>query len=295
MKILLLGANGQVGWELNRCLGPLGELVTTARSAGADLQLDTGDLDSLRATLDSVEPDLIVNATAYTAVDRAESEPERALLLNARVPEVIGGWAAANDALVVHYSTDYVFDGRKDGPYVESDQPNPMNQYGRSKLAGDEALLASGCNPLILRVSWVYSMRGNNFLLTMRRLMAERPALRVVADQVGAPTWARSIAQATSLALARSGNDKKEMHSRWGLYNLAPAGETSWHGFASAIAHLNGSECAIEPIPASDYPTAAARPANSRLDSSAFRQAFGLRMAAWESDLRLCLAQQPQA
>jgi dTDP-4-dehydrorhamnose reductase len=289
MKILLLGANGQVGWELNRCLGPLGELVTTARGAGGNLQLDTGDLESLRATLDAVEPDLVVNATAYTTVDRAESEPERAMLLNAEVPRAIGGWAAANGAMVVHYSTDYVFDGRKDGPYVESDPTSPLNQYGRSKLAGDEALLGSGCAALILRVSWVYSLRGNNFLLTMRRLMQERPALRVVADQVGAPTWARSIAQATALALARSGSDKKEMRSRCGLYHLAPAGETSWHGFASAIARLTGADCAIEPIPASEYPTAAARPANSRLDSRAFNAMFGLHLSDWERDLGLCL------
>jgi dTDP-4-dehydrorhamnose reductase len=289
VKILLLGANGQVGWELNRCVGPLGELVTTARASGADLQLDTGDMDSLRAALDSVAPDLVVNATAYTAVDRAESEPERAMLLNAEVPRVIGGWAAECGAAVVHFSTDYVFDGSKDAPYVETDTPNPVSAYGLSKLRGDEALLASGCDAAILRVSWVYGLRGSNFLLTMRRLMNERDELNIVDDQIGAPTWSRSIAQAAALVAYRLLHPNAAEAKPSGVYHLSPGGSTSWFGFASRIRDALGLECHLNPIPTSGYPTPARRPANSRLDSGRLERELGLSLLSWEDDLALCL------
>lgn len=292
MRILLLGASGQVGWELTRTLCALGSLVTTQRTIDPDdpdqVPLDTSDADAIAAVLDSVRPDVIVNATAYTAVDRAETEPDLAQQLNGEVPGLLGRWAAANDALVVHYSTDYVFDGSKQGAYVESDTPNPLGVYGRTKLAGDEALLASGCRALILRVSWVYSLRGGNFLLTMQRLMSERDSLRIVDDQFGAPTWSRTIAQVTSSMLARLPHlaDQPDLY---GLYHLAPTGSTSWHGFASAIRDRLGLSCELEPIPASEYPTPAARPANSRLDCTRLSEVFGLYLPHWEKELRRCL------
>jgi dTDP-4-dehydrorhamnose reductase len=289
MKILLLGATGQVGWELHRTLSVLGELTATTRNGSVGLALDTGDLGQLQATLDAVAPDVVVNATAYTAVDRAEDEPDLAMRLNAEVPALIGAWAAQHRALAVHYSTDYVFDGTKDGPYVESDAPNPVNAYGRSKLAGDRALLESGCDSLILRVSWVYSLRGRNFLLTIKRLMQERDELGIVDDQVGAPTWSRTIAQATSIALARLPGDPDARRELCGLYHLAPAGSTSWFGFATAVRDALGLDCALKPIPTSAYPTPARRPPNSRLDSSRFAAAFGLWLPGWDRDLQLCL------
>lgn len=289
MRILLLGANGQVGWELARSVAVLGDLVTTARGGGADRQLDTRDLGALQRTLDEVAPDLIINATAYTAVDRAEDETELAMRLNGEVPGVIGAWAAGHGALVVHYSTDYVFDGRKQAPYVETDAYNPLSVYGRSKLAGDEALLASGCAAIILRVSWVYGMRGGNFLLTMRRLMGERDLLRIVDDQVGAPTWCRTIAQTTAAVLARLPQDRDARAALGGVYHLSPAGSTSWFGFATAIRDLLGLHCELQPIPSSGYPTAATRPLNSRMDATRLQQTFGLQPPDWLRDLRTCL------
>lgn len=292
MRILLLGANGQVGWELVRTLSPLGEIVTTARACGADLRLDTSDLKQLQDTLDTVAPDVVVNATAYTAVDKAESEPERAMLLNAEVPAVIGSWAARHSATVIHYSTDYVFDGTKATPYVETDATHPVSAYGRSKLAGDLALLESGCATFILRVSWVYGVRGRNFLLTIRRLMKEHDMLNIVDDQVGTPTWSRAIAQTTSLVLARLPVDLAARLDLRGVYHLAPQGMTSWFGFASSIRDSLTLDCTLTPIPSSQYPTPAARPANSCLNSDKLEHAFGLRLQPWDQDLRLCLDQE---
>lgn len=289
MKILLLGASGQVGWELVRTLAPLGELRTTARSAPADLALDTGELSQLRAVLDRTQADLVVNATAYTAVDRAESEPDRAMLLNAEVPRVIGDWAAARGAKVIHFSTDYVFDGSKDSPYVETDTPNPVSAYGLSKLRGDQALLASGCAAVILRVSWVYGLRGSNFLLTMRRLMSERDELNIVDDQFGAPTWSRSIAQAAALVAYRLLRPGRAEQTPGGVYHLSPQGSTSWFGFASAIRDALGLQCSLNPIPTSGYPTPAKRPANSRLDSGRLERELGLSLPGWETELARCL------
>ncbi|MBT8428787.1 MAG: dTDP-4-dehydrorhamnose reductase [Gammaproteobacteria bacterium] len=289
MRILLLGVTGQVGWELARTLSVMGELITTGRGGRGDVQLDTGDLRQLQATLDSTAPDVVVNATAYTAVDKAENEPAQAMLLNAEVPGLIGAWAARHGALVIHYSTDYVFDGSKDTPYVETDATNPVSVYGRSKLAGDRALLASGCAALILRASWVYGMRGSNFLLTMRRLMQERSALNIVDDQVGAPTWCRTIAQVTATALARMPDTNDARQALYGVYHLSPKGSTSWFGFATAIQHALGLPCDLHPIPSSEYPTPVSRPMNSRMDAAKLQKAFGLELPAWERDLALCL------
>ena len=291
MRILLLGVTGQVGWELARTLSVMGQLITTGRGGG-DLQLDTGDLDQLRATLESTAPDVVVNATAYTAVDKAEDEPERAMLLNAEVPGLIGAWAVKHGALVIHYSTDYVFDGSKDTPYVETDATNPISVYGRSKLAGDQVLLASGCAALILRASWVYGMRGSNFLITMRRLMQERSALNIVDDQVGAPTWCRTIAQVTATALARMPDTNDARQAMSGVYHLSPAGSTSWFGFATVIRAVLGMQCDLHPIPSSEYPTRACRPMNSRMDAGKLQKTFGLELPGWERDLALCLGGQ---
>ena len=284
MKILLLGATGQVGWECARTLSLLGELVTTSRSGNTDHHLDTGDLAQLQATLDAVQPDIIVNATAYTAVDRAEEEPELAMRLNGEVPGLIAQWAAAHGALVFHYSTDYVFDGTKDGPYVETDPTCPINTYGRTKLAGDEALLAAGCDAIILRVSWVYGLRGHNFLLTKRRLMQERDELNIVDDQIGSPTWCRSIAQATSLILAKMPGDVAGRRKLSGVYHFAPSGSTSWYGFATAIRDTLGLECRLNPIPSSQYQTPAARPANSRMRTEKLQDVFAFAMPDWDWD-----------
>jgi dTDP-4-dehydrorhamnose reductase len=191
---------------------------------------------------------------------------------------------------VLHYSTDYVFDGSKDTPYRETDPTCPINVYGRTKLAGDEALLAAGCAAVILRVSWVYGMRGHNFLLTMRRLMTERDRLRIVDDQIGAPTWCRTIAQVSSHVLAKWPSDRDGEMALRGVYHLAPSGSTSWFGFATAIRDQLGLPCELEPIPTSAYPTPAARPPNSRMDAARLEQAFGLTMPTWGADLRRCLA-----
>lgn len=289
MRILLLGYTGQVGWELARTLSTLGEVITTARDDSADLKLDAADLDQVHAALDRIAPDVIVNAVAYTAVDQAEGEPQQAMRLNGEMPGVIGDWAAGHDALVVHYSTDYVFDGEKPTAYVETDPTCPISVYGESKLAGDRALLASGCAVIILRVSWVYGVRGKNFLLTMQRLMREQDRLSVVDDQRGTPTWCRTIAQATATVLARLPADRQQRMALRGVYHLAPAGETSWFGFAQAIRDIAGLDCELHPIPSSAYPTAARRPANSRMDAHKLAERFGVALPDWRRELGYCL------
>ncbi len=284
--ILLTGVNGQVGWELRRALAPLGRVVGLDSRA-----LDLSDPDAIRATVRGIAPRLIVNPAAYTAVDKAESEPERARAVNGIAPGILAEEAWRCGAILVHYSTDYVFDGRKAGPYLEDDAPNPLNVYGASKLEGEQAIAASGARHLILRTSWVYGARGGNFLLTMQRLMQERPELRIVDDQIGAPSWSRMIAEATAQVLAQClsparGADRPEP---WGTYHLTNAGETSWHGFATAIAELGGYATRLTPIPSSDYPTPARRPANSRLDNGKLARAFGLRLPDWREALKLCM------
>lgn len=275
-RILLTGCRGQVGWELERALSPLGEVFSCDRQ-----RLNLAAPDQIREMVRNTQPALVVNAAAYTAVDKAEEEPELALAINATAPGVLAEEAKRLGALLVHYSTDYVFDGTKPGPYTEDDVPNPINAYGRSKLAGEQAIQQVGGDHLILRTSWVYGLRGHNFLRTMMRLATEKPALRVVADQIGAPTWCRSIAETTAALLARSEVPK-------GLFHLTATGETSWHGFASAIVAAAGSQAKVDPITTTEYPLPARRPANSRLDCSRLR-GLGIVLPTWERQLALCL------
>ena len=291
MNILLTGRNGQVGWELARALLPLGRV-----HAFGHAELDLADAAAVRRKLDELRPDVIVNAAAYTAVDKAESEPEQANAVNAAAPALLAQEAVQRGALLIHYSTDYVFDGAKASPYVETDPTNPLGAYGRSKLAGEEGIRASGCDHLIFRTSWVYAARGANFLRTILRLAAEREELRIVMDQVGAPTWARLIAEATALALRQALAERRHGRFESGLFHLACAGETSWHGFASAI--VEGRQGlrvkAVTPITTAEYPLPAARPASSRLATDKFRARFGLALPDWRDCLQLCLEEIPQ-
>lgn len=289
MRILLTGVNGQVGWELQRTLAPLGEVIAADRRC-----LDLANTAGIRRTLDTIAPDLIVNPAAYTAVDKAESEPDLAHAINAAAPGELAQAAAARGIPLVHFSTDYVFDGRKSAAYTEADAPNPLGVYGATKLAGERAVQRAGAPHLILRTSWVYGLRGRNFLLTMQRLLRERDSLAVVDDQFGAPTWSRLIAEATALAIARW-LDRPDQTATSGVYHLNCGGRTSWHGFTAAIrAHLastDGKLARLTAIPTSGYPTPAARPANSQLDCSKLAATFGVRLPDWESALALCLEQ----
>lgn len=269
MRILLTGASGQVGWELARRLPELGELVATDRAS-----LDLADAAAIRRVLRDVKPGLVINAAAYTAVDRAESEPGLAHAVNATAPAVLAEEAKRLGALLVHYSTDYVFDGEKRSPYTEDDAPHPLNAYGRTKLAGEEAVRASGCRYLLLRASWVYAERGRNFLLAIARKARAGEPLRVVDDQTGVPTSAAFLAETTVRILGRAEHPE-------GLYHLAPTGSTTWCGFARAIVERLGVNATVTPIRTADYPTPARRPAYSVLDSSRARAAFGLPAADW--------------
>ncbi|PCE25234.1 dTDP-4-dehydrorhamnose reductase [Paraburkholderia acidicola] len=287
--ILLTGVNGQVGFELARSLQGLGKVVALDRNA-----LNLADLDQVRRVVREVKPGLIVNPAAHTAVDKAETEVDAAMRLNAEAPGVLAEEAKRLGAALVHYSTDYVFDGTKDGAYVETDAVNPQNVYGKSKLAGEQAIAVSGCAHLIFRTSWVYGTRGKNFLLTMLRLGAERSELSVVADQFGAPTWANTIAALSasvlSQAVAADDGDWWAKHS--GVYHLTASGVTSWHGFAEAIFDFSNLEKkpAVKPIPASSYPTPAARPSNSRMSNDKLADVFGVRAPDWRDALQLCMA-----
>jgi len=288
-KILLTGSRGQVGWELARSLSTLGEVVALDSS-----QLDLTDVAAIRRTVAEIRPRIIVNPAAHTAVDKAEGESERAYALNATAPGVLAEEAEKLSALLVHYSTDYVFDGSGEQARVETDAAGPLNVYGSSKLAGEQAIQAQCRRHLIFRTSWVYGARGANFLLTMRRLMRERPELKIVADQIGAPTWCRGIADATAQVLAQvsspfAGADKPEP---WGVYHMTNGGETSWHGFAQAILDLDVPEspARLLPIPSSEYPTPAKRPLNSRLNNDKLQRVFGVHLPDWQVALRLCMA-----
>jgi dTDP-4-dehydrorhamnose reductase len=290
MKILLTGKNGQLGFELQRALAPLGEVVAVGTQ-----DCNLADADALRDVVRRVAPDVIVNPAAYTAVDKAETDVDAARRLNAEVPRAFAEEAARLGAALVHYSTDYVFDGTKEGAYVETDATNPQNVYGLTKLEGEQAIAATGCAHLILRTSWVYGRRGKNFLLTMLKLGSERPELRVVADQVGAPTWSKTIATATAhiVAQALAADDADWWAQRSGVYHFTSAGATSWHGFAEAIfAQAMGERAPrVLPIPASDYPVPAKRPSNSQLSHDKLTEAFGLRLPDWADALTLCLSE----
>lgn len=285
MKILLLGKNGQVGWELQRSLAPLGELIALGRHPVDGLKGDLSDLDALRATIRQVGPDFIVNAAAYTAVDKAEPEAELADRVNGQACQVMAEEAVALGAWLIHYSTDYVFNGEGLKPWQESDVVAPVNHYGASKLIGEQAIIASGCKHLIFRTSWVYGARGNNFAKSMLRLAKERDTLSVVADQIGAPTGADLIADVTALAIQQV-LKRPELA---GLYHLTAAGEVSWHGYARhviAFAKANGEELAvtaINPIDTTAYPTPARRPLNSRMNTQKLRDNFSLHLPDWQS------------
>jgi len=290
--ILLFGGNGQIGWELRRTLAPLGDVRALERS-----DVDLVDPDALRRSVREAAPALIVNAAAYTAVDRAERDAGLAQAVNAEAPRILAEEAKRLDSGLVHFSTDYVFDGSATHSYRESDEPAPINVYGNSKRAGEVAIQDVGCAHLILRTSWVYSMRGANFLLTVRRLAGELEELRIVGDQRGAPTWARMIAEATAVILARCSapGGTADLQDRGGLYHLTASGETSWHGFAVAVVdwmRTTGQPLRCKrvlDIPTKDYPTPAKRPANSLLDCGKLRETFGLTLPDWREQLSLCL------
>jgi dTDP-4-dehydrorhamnose reductase len=291
VKVLVLGASGQVGFELARALAPLGEIVAATRD-----DADLARPDSLAGALDAVRADIVVNAAAYTAVDRAEDEPELADRVNHHAVAEIGAWAAKSGAGVVHYSTDYVFDGTAARPYRETDPTAPLGVYGRTKLDGEDALRASGARHLVLRTAWVYAARGRNFLLTMLRLAAERDELRVVDDQIGAPTTARLIADATADALVSWHVSLETGDSRFdGIHHLVAADQCSWHAFASAIVNGAAERGLIEraprvvPIKTADYPTRARRPAYSVLDTARIEAAFGLQLPGWRAGLETVL------
>ena len=295
MKIMITGGNGQVGFELQRQLCLLGRVLAPTREA-----LDLADANAVEQWLKIHQPDLIVNAAAYTAVDKAEEEPALARRLNAELPAQLAAYSARRGQRLVHYSSDYVYPGCGETPWQESDATRPLSVYGHTKLAGDQAVQASGCAHLIFRTSWVYSARGHNFMKTMLRLGRERDALKVVSDQIGAPTPARLIAQVTALALADGIARQSRAPTRLaGLYHLAPAGETSWQGFACEIfrqAITIGEALVITPervapIPTGDYPTPATRPLNSRLNCQALEQALGITLPSWQGQLSLTLAE----
>lgn len=291
MKLLLLGCNGQVGWELQRTLSVLGEVVALQRDASRNpngLSGDLGDADALERSIATVQPDIIINAAAYTAVDRAEAEPETSHQINALAPAVIARLATKTGAILVHYSSDYVFDGSGDLPWREADTPGPLSAYGRSKLAGDEAV-ARCPQHLILRTSWVYGVRGGNFPRTMLRLAQEREQLTVVNDQWGAPTSAALLADVTAHCLHQLARNPKLA----GLYHCAASGTTNWHGYAQQLLQqaqalgwsLRAAPGSVLPVPSSHYPTAARRPANSRLDCAHLERAFGLQLPPWQQGL----------
>ncbi|WP_341938859.1 dTDP-4-dehydrorhamnose reductase [Marinimicrobium sp. C2-29] len=280
MKILLLGQTGQVGFELKRTFAPLGNIVAPTRD-----QLDLLHEEAVQRYLDEHQPNLILNAAAYTAVDKAESEPELAGKLNGALPKQLADYARETGAVLIHYSSDYVYPGQGEQPFDESAPTGPLSAYGKTKLEGDQAIVDSGCKHYIFRTSWVYSARGHNFMKTMIRLGKDKTELKVVSDQIGAPTPARLIAQVSLLAYARD--------IKTGIYHLAPEGETSWQGFAQAIFEqcatrgkdLTITSEAVKPIPTKDYPTPAERPLNSRLNLQKLEQALDTTMPRWDDQL----------
>jgi dTDP-4-dehydrorhamnose reductase len=300
MKILLLGKNGQVGWELQRSLAVLGEVVALDRQGADGLCGDLANLAGLAQTVRALQPQVIVNAAAYTAVDKAQSEPELARTLNALAPQVLAQETSKLGAWLVHYSTDYVFDGSGDAPWVETDTPAPLNVYGQTKLEGEQLIQATGCQHLIFRTSWVYGARGGNFAKTMLRLAKERDRLSVIDDQIGAPTGADLLADLTAHAIRHvlpplRHNDLAPS----GIYHAAASGHTSWHGYAKFVldaAHkagvvLKATPDRVDPIPTSGFPTPARRPHNSRLDTTLMQNTFGLRPPSWQQGVARMLAE----
>ena len=295
MKILLLGKGGQVGWELQRSLAPLGEVVALDFDSPGPLKADFSDPESLAATVRAVAPHIIVNAAAHTAVDKAESEPDFARTLNATSPGVLAHEAAALGAWLLHYSTDYVFDGSGSAPWVEGSPTGPISVYGATKLEGEQAIRASGCRHLILRTSWVYAARGGNFAKTMLKLAKERDRLTVIDDQIGAPTGADLLADLSAHCL-RTALQRAEVA---GTYHAVAAGETSWHNYARHVIEfaraagqpITVAPGAIEPVPTSAFPTAARRPGNSRMSTQKLQQTFGLALPAWQAGVERMLTE----
>ena len=285
MKIFLLGANGQVGWELQRSLAPLGAIMACNRHSG-----NLENLDDLSTLIRDYCPEIIVNAAAYTAVDNAESEPEKAYQINTKAVDFLAQEAKQLNAWFIHYSTDYVFDGDKKGVYLENDTPNPQSVYGQTKFAAEEAIKKSQCQHLIFRTAWVYSLRGTNFVKTIIRLAKEREELKIVTDQIGAPTSAELIADVTALCLYKIAQNKNTLSNLTGLYHLTPEGETSWHGFAQfIIAKLAGMGVEfranfenIVPISTFEFPLPAKRPANSLLETKIICRIFNLKLPQWQ-------------
>ena len=283
-KILITGKDGQVGWELRDLLSSIGTVYAYGRE-----EMDLQDPNRIRKVMREVKPDIVVNAAAYTAVDRAENDQETAMAINGNAVGILAEESKKNRSLLIHYSTDYVFDGMKSLPYCEDDQPNPLNIYGKSKLEGEKAILAVGGSHLILRTSWVYGLRGKNFLLTMLKLGKEHKSLRIVGDQIGAPTWSRLLAEKTAEIL-RTSIDRKNEAELKGVYHISSAGSTSWFEFARAIFDLSLQEKpALTKITSIDYPTPATRPQFSVLSIDKIRKEFDLEMPDWKESLECCL------
>ena len=290
-KILLIGKTGQAGWELRRTLAPLGPLTCVDYP-----EFDLTDSARIREQVRSLTPNVIINAAAYTAVDKAETEPDRCMQINAFAPGILAEEAKKLGALFVHYSTDYIFDGTKNSPYTEDDAPNPLGVYGRSKLAGEQAVQSAGSDYLLFRLCWVYGTRGQNFMLTIMRLAREREKLRVVADQVGCPTWSRMAAEGTALALQQV-LAASDPHALTGIYHLCASGSISWHGFAESIVALmpkDDVKCRqVEAITTPEYPLPARRPAYSVLACDKLKRVFGLTLPSWEESLKAALDKNP--
>lgn len=296
MKILLFGAQGQLGWELCRSLAPLGTLITAGRHPEHNTYcLDLGDLQSLKVLMEDLKPQLVVNAAAYTAVDKAESEPDLAHRINGEAPRAMAETAQTLGIPLIHYSTDYVFNGQGQVPYLESDPTDPLNVYGQSKRSGELAIENQGGLYFIFRTSWVYGLRGKNFLLTILRLARQKTELTIVNDQIGAPTWSRSIADLTAQVIAQGCHNLPAFFEAYsGLYHLTAAGETSWYHFAQTIVSLDphkSDHClqSIDPILSSNYPTPALRPNYSRLNNHKLQQTFNLQLPDWEVLLGLVM------
>lgn len=287
--ILVIGANGQVGWELLRTLAPLGQVVGADMPPFVGQMVNLAEPQTLSLLLNTVQPDIVINAAAYTAVDRAEQEQELATIINSKAIGELGRLAAQAHIPVIHYSTDFVFPGNNTQPYVENDPTGPLSVYGATKLSGEQALAASGAMYLLFRTSWVYGVRGNNFLLTMRRLFQEREEVRVVNDQTGSPTWSRSLAEVTAQVTSRLLQGEIDLPSVQGTYHVTGGGSTTWYGFAQAIHQYSNFKCRLTPISTPDYPTPAKRPMYSVLNNDKLQRVFGLSLPDWQESVEQCL------
>lgn len=289
-KIVIIGGNGQVGWDLKRSVAALGSVITVNRQS-SDYPVDLGQPDSIISALTTIKPDIIINAAAYTAVDKAESDIDTARKINASAPGILAEQANRLNALLIHYSTDYVFNGESHIPYSEDDKAEPVNIYGQTKLEGDLAIQQVANNYLIFRTSWVYSNRASNFLLTMLKLAQQRKELNVINDQTGSPTWSRVIADVTALAIDSKSIQNNKIEN--GIYNLSSNGETSWYGFAKKIFEYAGleKEVTVNPIPTTDYPTPARRPKYTILSNNKLESTLKLVLPDWKESLKLCISE----